>query len=143
MSSLCFSAVSASALSVLALPAVLAANSPLPTPAQRAQEGFAKLPLAFERNAGQVHRDVQYIAQGPGYRVFLEPADIVLRMQKEIPAESASGRATSSSAAVRLQFINANRHSKFTRISPGRRTEATCRSLAGIRRPGRGQAMRM
>jgi hypothetical protein len=41
--------------------------------AAAAQPSFVRLPLSFERNAGQADSRVDFIARGPGYTVWLTP----------------------------------------------------------------------
>src|SRR5258708_7254539 len=43
---------------------------------------YGKLPLAFEPNRGQSGRDVQFLARGVGYTVFLTPDGAVITLQR-------------------------------------------------------------
>src|SRR5688572_11886383 len=40
--------------------------------------GYGQLPIAFETNQGQADSQVQFLARGPGYGLFLTPTDAVL-----------------------------------------------------------------
>jgi len=40
-------------------------------------EAFGRLPLAFEPNVGQFHKDVKFFARGPGYQLFLTKKEAV------------------------------------------------------------------
>src|SRR5580765_3920945 len=37
----------------------------------RMSESYGKLPLQFEANRGQTHKDVRFLSRGPGYNVYL------------------------------------------------------------------------
>ncbi|MGH7228540.1 MAG: hypothetical protein ACREIH_04925, partial [Nitrospiraceae bacterium] len=43
---------------------------------------FGKLPLSFERNDGQTDPQVQFLARGRGYTLFLTPTEAVLALRK-------------------------------------------------------------
>ncbi|MGH7960422.1 MAG: hypothetical protein ACRERD_01165, partial [Candidatus Binatia bacterium] len=43
---------------------------------------YGQLPLGFEANHGQVDRQVQYLARGQGYALFLTPGEAVLALQQ-------------------------------------------------------------
>lgn len=53
----------------------------------RLQAGYGQLPMRFEPNLGQSNTSVQFIARGPGYQLFLTPAEavLVLRQGKPLP----------------------------------------------------------
>lgn len=61
---------------------VLGASAPISTPkgASSAKNAFGNLPLRFEKNQGQSDPQVQYIARGAGYTLFLTGTDAVLRL---------------------------------------------------------------
>ena len=42
---------------------------------------YARLPLSFARNEGQVDGRVKYVARGPGYTLFLTSRDLVLKLR--------------------------------------------------------------
>ncbi len=58
-------------LIVLALPAVAGAGL---------TETYGRLPLHFEENRGQAHKDVRFLARGPGYGLYLTAGEAVLAL---------------------------------------------------------------
>ena len=63
--------------------------------AAAAQSSVVRLPLSFERNAGQTDSRVDFIARGPGYTVWLMPGEVTLALRDEvvrIGVEGANGR---------------------------------------------------
>ena len=48
------------------------------------QPSFVRLPLSFERNAGQTDSRVDFIARGPGYTVWLTPGEATLALHDEV-----------------------------------------------------------
>src|SRR5260370_35431221 len=44
-------------------------------------QNFARTPLCFEANQGQTDRQVQYLARGPGYTLFLTATEAVLALR--------------------------------------------------------------
>jgi hypothetical protein len=62
------------------LPAAAPA-SPLPTSAA-ARGAYGSLPIYFEANRGQTDRRVDFLARGPGYTVYLTPAEAVFVVQE-------------------------------------------------------------
>lgn len=74
--------------------AATATHAPQPvTPATRGrvQANFAALPLAFEQNKGQTDTQVEYMARGNGYTLFLTANDAVFSLRS---ASSASRMST-------------------------------------------------
>ncbi|HWS99575.1 MAG TPA: SBBP repeat-containing protein [Pyrinomonadaceae bacterium] len=47
----------------------------------RVQDAYAKLPLSFEENRGQVDAEVRYVSRGPGYTLFLTQTEAVLSLR--------------------------------------------------------------
>src|SRR5262245_23253675 len=75
------------------------------------------LPIFFEANRGQTDGQVQFMARGNGYQLFLTPDEAVLRLHRP-PAEPPGGgprtstRAPVSSlppAVLRMRLAGANR----------------------------------
>ena len=111
------------ALSGLAIGApALASSKPDsgPTPETiRADLQHGKQPIAFEANVGQTDAQVRYLSRGPGYSLFLTPAEAVLSLQTAGAHSDASGLAGSlghdadgqdgRDAVLRLSFDGANR----------------------------------
>lgn len=78
--------------------------------ATRAQllDAYGKLPLHFEVNSGQSHRDVKFLSRGAGYTLFLASAEAVLSLRS----------ASDARAAVRLAFDGANAHPLIEGLDP-------------------------
>ncbi len=85
---------------------------------------FGKLPLSFEPNRGQFDARVRFVARGPGYSVFLTPAESVLDLRR---------------AVVRMRLAGANKNPSIAGAEqlPGRsnyyqtdltRARAACRA---------------
>jgi hypothetical protein len=56
----------------------------------RIQASYAKLPLAFEKNQGQTDGQVQYMARGNGYTLFLTANDAVFSLRSRSAGTDAS-----------------------------------------------------
>jgi len=72
-------------------------------PQPRIVENLHKLPLAFERNQGQAHQSVDFLARGGGYSVFLSQGNARLALRHDKSA---------APAAVELRLLGANRDPK-------------------------------
>jgi len=44
----------------------------------RVVESYGRLPLHFEANQGQTHKDVRFVARGPNYGLYLTAGEMVL-----------------------------------------------------------------
>ncbi len=51
----------------------------------RVSESYGKLPLQFEANRGQTHKDVHFLSRGPGYSLYLTAGEAVLVLTKPNP----------------------------------------------------------
>jgi hypothetical protein len=49
---------------------------------RRVVEGYGRMPLSFEANAGQTDARVKFLARGPGYTLFLTGDEAVLALKK-------------------------------------------------------------
>jgi hypothetical protein len=49
-------------------------NAPDTEALRRARQVYGQMPLSFEANRGQTNAQVNFIARGPGYNLFLTPA---------------------------------------------------------------------
>lgn len=76
-------------------------------------ENLQKLPLAFEKNQGQAHRSIDFLARGGGYSVFLSHGNARLALGHDKSA---------GLVAVDLRLLGANRDLKA----------AACKALPGI-----------
>ena len=86
-------------LAILLLAGWAAPASPADAPT-RAWEAYGKLGFRFEPNHGQTDSQVRFLSRGPGYTLFLTPAEVVLSLKPKRP----SGRP----ATLRLKMLGAN-----------------------------------
>jgi len=97
----------------------------------RISKGYGKLPMLFEANRGQAGAQVNFIARGGGYALFLTPDEAVLRISTASggervsinnPAQAAAlatARGTDSQSAVlRMKLVGANRRPRVSGIEP-------------------------
>lgn len=68
--------------------------------------GFGKLPLQFEANQGQSDKAVRFLAHGPGYSLFLKPAEAVFVGNQQKPA------------VIRMQLVGSNPTAPMTGEEP-------------------------
>jgi len=90
-------------LAAFALPAVAATNA-------RVSESYGKLPLQFEANRGQVHKDVRFLARGQGYALYLTAGEAVLVLSKpnvDAKRDARSTQAQGKSVALRMSLVGA------------------------------------
>ena len=74
---------------------------------------YAQIPMSFEANVGQTAAQVQYLARGAGYTVFLTPNEAVVSLEPTSP--NAQG---SSGAVVQMQWEGANAASPLVAQDP-------------------------
>jgi hypothetical protein len=84
------------------------------------RESYGKIPLSFEANLGQTDAQVQFMARGSGYALFLTPGEAVLSLQKPAGSESSPAARNSraavagpeadgaASAVLRMQVVGGN-----------------------------------
>src|SRR6266487_2628137 len=77
-----------------ALPAAAATDT-------RGSESYGKLPLHFEANHGQTHKDVRFLSRGPGYNLYLTANEAVLVLSKP--------NAVAKRVALRMSLVGAAR----------------------------------
>jgi len=90
-------------LAGFALPAGAATNA-------RVSESYGNLPLQFEANRGQTHKDVRFLSRGAGYSLYLTAGETVLVLSKPnaYPTRDARSAQTSpKSVALRMSLIGA------------------------------------
>jgi hypothetical protein len=111
---LCAAAFALPAVAALAQTATPAAASPASpnAGAPRITASFGKLPLSFEPNLGQTAEQVQWLARGPQYTLFLAGHDAVLELNQIVPGkrftlDPAEMRPKVSSSAVRMNLLGA------------------------------------
>ncbi|MFO0969605.1 MAG: LamG-like jellyroll fold domain-containing protein, partial [Gemmataceae bacterium] len=85
------------------------------------------LPLSFEANRGQADAQVQYLAHGQGYSLFLTGADAVLDITAPAPSDNSSpdqmskplgAPAPSSVSVVRMQMVGADSAAQVVGLDP-------------------------
>jgi hypothetical protein len=98
---------------VFALPAVAFADT-------RVSESYGKLPLHFEANQGQTHKDVRFLARGPGYGVYLTPGEAVLVLTRADAKREAQPQA--KPVALRISLVGAARKPRVSGLEelPGK-----------------------
>jgi hypothetical protein len=89
-----------------------------PTAGERAEvmENILGSSLTFEANRGQTDASVDFIARGPGYALFLTPAEATLHLQKESADPAVAGANTlapvqpgqEAGAVVGMRLIGSN-----------------------------------
>ncbi len=85
---------------------------------------FATLPRYFEANQGQTAAQVDYLARGPGYSLFLSAPEAVLSLVPQAKAAAAKHDSHSSSASpatgsvLRMQLSGANSAAKAVAQEP-------------------------
>jgi len=70
---------------------------------------YGQLPLSFEPNVGQARRDVDYLAHGAGFAIYLSPTAATLTV--------AGAAAAARSAVARLPDLSARRRAEVVRIN--------------------------
>src|SRR5216117_694021 len=82
----------------------------------RVSESYGKLPLLFEANRGQTHKDVHFLSRGPGYGLYLTAGEAVLVLAKPNPdakrdahgtSEQREAKARAKSVALRMSLVGA------------------------------------
>src|SRR5882762_7564910 len=74
-------------LAAFALPAAAATDA-------RLCESYGKLPLHFEANRGQTHKDVRFLSRAPGYSLYLTAGEAVMVLSKPIADAKRDARGT-------------------------------------------------
>ena len=65
---------------------------------------YGRFPMRFEANQGQTDKHVDFLARGPGYTLFLTPAEAVLALRKGDPTQDT----TPTEAVVRMRLVGAH-----------------------------------
>jgi len=104
------------------LPAVASTNASV-------SESYGKLPLQFEANRGQTHKDVRFLSRGPGYSLYLTADEAVLVLSTPTPDTPRNARDTrrdpklqGKSVALRMSLVGAARKPQVTGLDelPGK-----------------------
>src|SRR5207245_4469380 len=83
-----------------ALPAVAATEA-------RLSESYGKLPLHFEANQGQTHKDVRFLSRGLGYSLYLTAGEAVLVLSRPNPDAKRDGHSTPARPDAKAQMKTA------------------------------------
>src|SRR5258706_829084 len=94
----------------------------------RVSESYGKLPLQFEANRGQTHKDVRFLSRGPGYSLYLTGAEAVLVLTntnadaKRSTQALSKAKAQPKSVALRMSLLGAARKPQVTGLDelPGK-----------------------
>lgn len=91
----------------LAAHAQSATPSAKPVPPASAHQfvRYAKLPLSFEPNVGQTSRQVQWLARGPEYTLFLAGHSAVLELSRVVPAAKPGGSSKIDTTTLRMNLL--------------------------------------
>jgi uncharacterized protein (TIGR03437 family) len=81
-------------------------------PAASRQAKLMSVPLSFEPNQGQLASAVQFLSRGSGYALFLAPGKVVLNLERQQPAPSASVD------TLRMSLIGANPKANAVGLDP-------------------------
>src|SRR5438477_1213201 len=68
---------------------------------------YGQIPLSFEANQGQTDPQVNFLARGSGYGLFLTPTEAVLSLQKTVASSAVQGSQSSPAEAdvLRMQLV--------------------------------------
>src|SRR5260221_10823814 len=82
----------------------------------RVSESYGKLPLQFEANRGQTHKDVHFLSRGAGYSLYLTAGEAVLVLANP------DAKAQKRSFALRMSLVGAAREPVVTGLDelPGK-----------------------
>jgi hypothetical protein len=92
----------------------------------RVSESYGKLPLQFEANRGQTHKDVRFLSRGPGYNLYLTAGEAVLVLSGPNVDANRDTRSTQArpdkSVALRMNLVGAARAPAVTGLDelPGK-----------------------
>ena len=81
-------------------------------PSTQAMIHYGQLPLSFEANRGQTSSNVQWLARGPEYTLFLTGNDAVLQMNRIVAGKRGAAnpeelKPSISSSVVRMSLLGA------------------------------------
>jgi beta-lactam-binding protein with PASTA domain len=82
-------------------------DSPASKASKRVSVSYGKLPLSFEPNLGQTAKEVQWLARGPEYTLYLTGPDAVLQLNAILPAAKPGEPLTINSSALRMNLLGA------------------------------------
>jgi Beta-propeller repeat len=94
-------------------PASKSASQPDPAAKAQSMETYARLPLSFEANQGQTDSRVKFLAQGPGYTLFLTSDEAVLALPAPSHADK-PGADRENSPTMAMRLVGANPASRIS-----------------------------
>ena len=102
-------------LASFALPVAAASDA-------RISESYGKLPLHFEANQGQIHKDVRFLSRGAGYSLYLTADEAVLVLAKPNPDAKRDARPQAKPVALRMSLVGASRKPRVSGLDqlPGK-----------------------
>src|SRR5712675_1634255 len=91
----------------------------------RVSESYGRLPLQFEANRGQTHKDVQFLSRGAGYGLYLTADEAVLVLSKpsaDAKRDARNTQAQAKSVSLRMSLVGASRKPQVTGLEelPGK-----------------------
>jgi len=110
LAALCVGSLGLAAFGQTGSTAVLSSSKA--SPSTEAVNHYGQLPLSFEPNLGQTSSQVQWLARGPEYTLYVAGDDAVLQMNKIVPPKRGAPdlkdmKAAISSSAVRMSLLGA------------------------------------
>jgi hypothetical protein len=81
-------------------------------------EHYGKLPLAFEENRGQTRGDVDFLARGPGYRVFLKSGEAVVSLAGRPEDASVLPGSSARTGTITMRFLGARKNAAGSGVEP-------------------------
>ena len=89
---------------------------------------YQRLPLTFERNAGQTDRRVKFLARGPGYSLFLTGDEAVLALRSRQSSvvsgqlQKTTDHGLRTTDVLRMKLVGVNQAAKVTALEelPGK-----------------------
>ncbi len=89
-------------------PSSLSFTTPAGSVHSQSSNSYGRLPLRFEANRGQTDEQVRFLSRGPGYSLFLTPAEAVLSLSKPLAQQSREN-------VGQLPLHNSQRHADVLR----------------------------
>jgi hypothetical protein len=130
LAALCLSFLGIAANAQSNSPAAASVAKPAVVP-PKAAVNYSRLPLSFEPNMGQTSKDVQWLAHGPEYTLFLAGHDAVLELNKVAPVtpgKMEQKKITSLALRMNLRGANAAERTTGEELLPGKANYFTSRN---------------
>jgi hypothetical protein len=102
------------------------ASAPATAPNAKLHQSVARMSLCFEANHGQTDKQVDYLARGPGYTLFLTPTEAVMTLRSDKPVPAGVGKRhsqptsapSSQAAVVRMELLGARAAAHAAGVDP-------------------------